>query len=36
MLRTYIIQIGFCQFQWFIVHKKKNEIFKTSIDFHEI
>lgn len=24
VLRTYIIQISFCQFQWFIVHKKKS------------
>lgn len=41
ILRTYTIQISFCQFQWFTVHKKKNKkerkkIFKTSIDFHKI
>lgn len=38
ILRTYTIQISFCQFQWFIVHKKKKKkkIFKTSIDFHKI
>lgn len=24
ILRTYIIQISFCQFQWFIVHTHKN------------
>lgn len=39
ILRTYTIQISFCQFQWFTVHKKKKKekkIFKTSIDFHKI
>lgn len=25
ILRTYTIQISFCQFQWFTVHKKKKE-----------
>lgn len=25
ILRTYTIQISFCQFQWFIVHKKKKK-----------
>lgn len=36
ILRTYIIQISFCQFQWFIVHTHTQKIFKTSIDFHKI
>lgn len=32
ILRTYIIQISFCQFQWFIVHKKKSSK-QVFIDF---
>lgn len=29
-LRTYTIQISFCQFQWFTVHKKKKRKKKKS------
>lgn len=36
ILRTYIIQISFCQFQWLYCSQKKEKIFKTSIDFHKI
>ena len=30
ILRTYTIQISFCQFQWFTVHKKKKKERKKS------
>lgn len=30
ILRTYTIQISFCQFQWFTVHKKKRKKKKSS------